>query len=75
MDLLHEIEAIRKQYAPDDDYITLSVRGGHYSINNSYWLHPDENVIDCWMDEGDADIYSNRPFKKEEDEYAEDAAG
>ena len=73
MDLLHEIESIRKEYAPGDDYITLTVNGGHYSFNNRYWEHLGDGDLDCWMDEGDDDLFSNfHPNIGEVDNDAED---
>ena len=46
---LREIDKVRKEYCPEDGYISMSIYGGHVSANNSAtYDHNYSKVINIW---------------------------
>lgn len=37
IELLRQAEEIRKEYCPEDDYLSLTIRGDYMWANNTYW--------------------------------------
>ena len=50
-ELLKQADQIRREYCPEDDYITLTVTENSMWANNSYWQG--EHPIDCSIWRGD----------------------
>lgn len=46
-----QIEAVRREYCPEDDYITLTVTKDAMWVNNRYWQG--EHPINCSICRGD----------------------
>ena len=42
LEKLKEIENIHKEYNPNANYLSLSIRDNGYHFNNSYWVTIDE---------------------------------
>jgi hypothetical protein len=51
-ELLKQADQIRREYCPEDDYLSLTIRGDYAWASNTYWDGA-EHPIDCSIWKGD----------------------
>lgn len=41
---MKQVEAVRREYCPEDGYLTLFIQDGCVNFNNTYWEHEDGRI-------------------------------
>lgn len=50
IELLRQIVEVAHEYAPESEYLSLSLCKGQLSVNNDYWEDSTNNKIQHWED-------------------------